>query len=264
MRIIPFIYRSGLMALIAISCQTSMAQEFTDLNNRGDMRLLPIQHASMVLQIQDLIVYVDPWGEGDEYKGVPTPDIILITDIHSDHFSISTIEAMDISRAKFVVPLAVADQMPAEWRKKAIILNNGESQNFGSLAITATPMYNLPESSDSHHVKGRGNGYVLFTDDFRIYISGDTEDIQEMRSMKDVDVAFVCMNQPYTMSVEQAADAVNEFQPSKVYPYHYRNGDKSLSDLEKFKSLVNEEGVEVMILDWYPIKTEEEQFRIGP
>ncbi len=107
-------------------------------------------------------------------------------------------------------------------------------------------MYNLTEDRLKFHSKGRGNGYVLTLGGKRIYISGDTEDVPEMRALKDIDVAFVCMNLPYTMSPEQAASAVKEFKPKAVYPYHYRG-----SDVQKFKELVGPAS-EVRIREWYP------------
>ncbi len=108
-------------------------------------------------------------------------------------------------------------------------------------------MYNLTADRLKFHDKGRGNGYVLTLGGKRVYLSGDTEDILEMRALKNIDVAFVCMNLPYTMTVDQAASAVREFKPKIVYPYHYRG-----SDLEKFKTAVGSDlGVDVRIRDWY-------------
>jgi L-ascorbate metabolism protein UlaG (beta-lactamase superfamily) len=112
-------------------------------------------------------------------------------------------------------------------------------------------MYNLPGESESFHVKGRGNGYVLEINGFRIYISGDTDNTPEMRNLKDIDIAFVCMNQPYTMTVENAAEGVKAFKPALVYPYHYRNGDESLSDVQMFTDLVGEAGIKSVQLNWY-------------
>ena len=112
-------------------------------------------------------------------------------------------------------------------------------------------MYNLPETEDSRHPKSRGNGYVLNLGGKRLYISGDTEDIPEMRTLQDIDIAFVCMNLPYTMTVEQAASAVLEFKPNIVYPFHYR-GKGGLADVEKFQQLVSEDQeIEVRLRDWY-------------
>lgn len=114
-------------------------------------------------------------------------------------------------------------------------------------------MYNLPESAESRHPKGRGNGYVMTVGGKRIYLSGDTSDIPEMRKLKNIDVAFVCMNLPFTMDINQAASAVLDFKPSIVYPYHYR-GQGGFSDVEAFKKLV-EEGdskIRVHLANWYP------------
>ena len=114
-------------------------------------------------------------------------------------------------------------------------------------------MYNLRKEALKFHQKGRGNGYVLNLGNQRVYFSGDTEDIPEMRALQDIDLAFVCMNLPYTMTVESAADAVLEFKPTKVYPYHYR-GRPDVSDVSRFMELVKkgDPAIEVIQLDWYP------------
>lgn len=135
---------------------------------------------------------------------------------------------------------------------QVITLKNGESKKVEGISINAIPMYNLPESATAMHTKGRGNGYVLKAGGKSIYISGDTQGIPEMRALKNIDVAFVCMNLPYTMDVTEAADAVLAFAPKVVYPYHYRGKD-GLSDVNKFKSLVDagNKGIDVRLRDWY-------------
>lgn len=117
------------------------------------------------------------------------------------------------------------------------------------MTIRAVPMYNLPDDDESRHPKGWGNGYILTLGEENIYFSGDTEDIPEMRELEDIDIAFVCMNLPYTMDVEQAASAVLDFQPAIVYPYHHRG-----QDIREFRKLVNRdnERIEVRLRDWYP------------
>jgi len=134
-----------------------------------------------------------------------------------------------------------------------IILKNGDQQVVSGISIQAIPMYNLPESATAMHTKGRGNGYVLSLGGKNIYISGDTQGIPEMRSLKNIDIAFVCMNLPYTMDVKEAADAVLAFKPKIVYPYHYR-GQNGLSDVNAFKSLVEagDKNIEVRLRNWYP------------
>lgn len=154
-----------------------------------------------------------------------------------------------------VAPQAVANELPEIYKKQLVVLANGDSTTQAGIPIKAVPMYNLPESADAMHTKGRGNGYVLQMGDKKVYLAGDTEDIPEMRTLKNIDVAFVPMNLPYTMRVEQAADAVLAFQPKIVYPYHYR-GKEGLSDVAQFKKLVNNKNkqIEVRLKDWYPKK----------
>jgi L-ascorbate metabolism protein UlaG (beta-lactamase superfamily) len=132
-------------------------------------------------------------------------------------------------------------------------MKNGQHTEQVGFKIEAIPMYNLPESDTSFHTKGRGNGYVVEKHGERIYISGDTSGIPEMRSLQNIDLAFVAMDLPYTMGVEEAADAVLAFKPRKIYPYHYRT-PLGFSDVAKFKRLVNSgnPATEVVQLNWYP------------
>ena len=213
----------------------------------------PIEHATAILEWNDITIYVDPVGGAKAFEGQKQPDLILITDIHGDHFSLETLEELNTQKAKIMVPQAVADKLPEEFTPQIDVLINGDSKERYGITVEAIPMYNLREEALKFHTKGRGNGYVLNMGEQRIYFSGDTEDIPEMRALKNIDKAFVCMNLPYTMTVEQAADAVLEFQPKQVYPYHYR-GKPDVSDVKKFKSLVNKgnPNIEVVQLDWYP------------
>jgi len=129
-----------------------------------------------------------------------------------------------------------------------LAIKNGESVNAGSLTIEAIPAYNTTEERLQFHPKGRDNGYVLSLNGQRLYISGDTEDIPEMRALKNIDIALVCMNLPYTMTIDQAASAVNEFKPKVVIPYHYR-GKPEMSDIDAFAKMVKSS--EVRKLKWY-------------
>jgi len=220
----------------------------------GMLSIQPVQHASLILTVHGLTIYADPSG-ADNFKGIAAPDIILITDIHGDHFDVKTLEAVKKASTILVVPQAVADKMPAAANEHLVVVKNGETINQMGISIAAIPMYNLPESSTAMHTKGRGNGYVLGIGGKNIYLSGDTQGIPEMRSLKNIDVAFVCMNLPYTMDVKEAADAVLAFSPKIVYPYHYR-GQNGLSDVKAFKSLVNagNKNIEVRLRNWYPGK----------
>lgn len=134
------------------------------------------------------------------------------------------------------MPEVVADQLPEEYADQVIILANGESLEQQGIEIEAIPMYNLPNEG-ARHTKGWGNGYVLTIGGKSIYVSGDTEDIPEMRNLENIDIAFVCMNLPYTMDIYQAASAVLEFEPKIMYPYHHRG-----QDIARFKEVVDWEG----------------------
>lgn len=216
------------------------------------VQVTPISHATMVLKWGDTIVYTDPTGGAAAFNGQPPADVIVVTDIHGDHNSSSTLAAV-IGDATLIVPQAVKDTLPADLAARAKVLNNGDTITEQGLEIEAIPMYNLPEAADSRHTKGRGNGYVLERDGFRVYIAGDTAGIPEMRELDDIDMAFVPMNLPFTMGVEEAAEAVLDFKPKQVYPYHYR-GQDGLADVNRFKQLVNEgdSNIEVVLANWYP------------
>ena len=214
----------------------------------GALKILPINHATLSLQWKDRTIYVDPVGGAKAFQGLPKPDLILVTDIHGDHFSKETLTELAGADTKLVCPAAVAEQLTPDLRNRATVLPNGQTGELLGIKIEAIPMYNLTAERLKFHSKGRGNGYVVTLGGKRIYLSGDTEDIPEMLALKNIDVAFVCMNLPYTMTVEQAARAVRAFKPHVVYPYHYRG-----SDLNKFKELVGTDaGVEVRLREWYP------------
>jgi L-ascorbate metabolism protein UlaG (beta-lactamase superfamily) len=198
-------------------------------------------------------MYVDPYGGAAAFKGISPPDLILITDIHGDHMDLKTLDEIQTTKATIVAPKAVAEKLPESLKGNLVVLHNGQSTTQFEIKIMAIPMYNLPESPDSRHTKGRGNGYVLTMGGKRVYLSGDTSDIPEMRKLKKIDVAFVCMNLPYTMDINQAASAVLDFKPKIMYPYQYR-GQGGLSDVEAFKKLVAEgdKSIEIRLKNWYP------------
>ncbi|HZE86243.1 MAG TPA: MBL fold metallo-hydrolase, partial [Puia sp.] len=167
-------------------------------------------------------------------------------------FDPGTIADVRTANTVLIVPKAVADKMSDSLKAKMVIVNNGGTTTQSGISIGAIPMYNLPESPDAKHTKGRGNGYILGIGGKNFYISGDTQGIPEMRTLTNIDVAFVCMNLPYTMDVNEAADAVLAFKPKIVYPYHYR-GQGGFSDVNAFKAKVEAggKGIEVRLRNWY-------------
>jgi L-ascorbate metabolism protein UlaG (beta-lactamase superfamily) len=241
-----------LLAAATVVAQAQMPAADHEKVKGGELTIQPITHATLVLSLDKKNIYVDPTGGVDAFKGLGAPNIILITDIHGDHMDPKTIEAVNTSSATIVVPQAVADKLPATIDKqKLVIMKNGDKKDVLGFNIEAIPMYNLPEKPDAFHTKGRGNGYVLTIGGKRIYISGDTQATPEMRALKNIDIAFVCMNLPYTMDVNEAAQGVLAFKPKAVYPYHYRG-----QDVNTFKSLVNagDKNIDVRLRNWYPGK----------
>lgn len=222
--------------------------------SRGSLTIQPLVHATFVMTLPGQAIYVDPTGGAKTFAGLQAPDLILITDIHGDHYDPRTLAAVRKAGTVIVAPKAVADLMPDSLKGKLVILGNGEKTSLEGIGIAAIPMYNLPvDAAHPLHPKGRGNGYILSIGGKRIYISGDTQGIPEMRALQDIDVAFVCMNLPYTMDVSEAADAVLAFKPRIVYPYHYR-GQNGLSDVGAFKAKVEagNKYIEVRLRNWYP------------
>jgi len=208
----------------------------------GTLKITTVMHAGFIMEAGGQVVCVDP-AQGS-FDGLPQADLILLTDIHGDHLAPPLIAKVRKAGTQIIAPAAVAKTVT-----DAIVLNNGESKTIGAWKIEAVPMYNLkrgPSAGQLFHDKGRGNGYIVTYGGLRIYIAGDTEGIPEMRALKNIDVAFVPMNLPYTMPPDEAADAVKAFHPKVVYPYHYQG-----SDLKVFEAALAGTGIDVRIRNWY-------------
>lgn len=226
-------------------------------SDKDDIKIDPISHATAVITWRDTIIYLDPVGGPEAFEERKEADLVLITDIHSDHMDAETLESLQLGDTKIIVPKAVKEELPASFDPNLVVLNNGESFNWHGFSVEAIPMYNLREEAKKFHEKGRGNGYLLENNGIRLYIAGDTEDIPEMRNLEDIDIALIPMNLPYTMPIDKAAEAVLDFAPKKVFPYHYR-GKEGKSDVQEFKRLVNEgnKNIEVVLVEWYPNDSE--------
>ena len=228
--------------LAAFAFADSQTQEFQ--TSSGAVRITPLNHASTLIEAGGKIIYLDP-AKPVDFSSRPKADLILITDIHGDHMDPDAIKAVSKTATEILAPPAVVQTVTTA---KAIA--NGETKTWQNWSIEAVPAYNLkrgPSPGKLFHDKGRGNGYVLTYGGKRFYFSGDTEGVPEMRALKNIDVAFVCMNLPYTMTPEEAAEAVKAFHPKIVIPYHYRG-----SDLSVFQKGLQGTGIEVRLLDWYP------------
>ncbi len=231
------------LLLAATSLAQSGRPSDTFLTSTGEVKITPIQHASLMIEADGKTVYVDP-AQGS-YEALPPADLILITDIHGDHMDPKVIAKLQKSGTEIYAPEAVAKTVTA-----AKVIANGVTKTWGKWNIEAVPMYNLtrgPAAGKLFHDKGRGNGYILTHAGKRFYISGDTEGVPEMKALKNIDVAFVCMNLPCTMPPDEAAEAVRAFHPKVVYPYHYRG-----SDVKVFEKGLEGSGVEVRLREWYP------------
>jgi L-ascorbate metabolism protein UlaG (beta-lactamase superfamily) len=231
-----------LLFAVAGASQTQRPVE-TFRTSAGELKITPIRHASLMIEAGGKVIHVDPWSQGN-YEGLPKADLILITDIHGDHMDPKAIATVRKGGTQILAPAAVVKTVT-----DAVTIGNGETKSIGDLSIEAVPMYNLkrgPGEGKLYHDKGRGNGYVITYGGTRIYIAGDTEGVPEMRALKNIDIAFIPMNLPYTMTPEEAADAVKAFKPRIVYPYHYRQ-----SEIKSFASALAGSGIDVRLRDWY-------------
>jgi L-ascorbate metabolism protein UlaG (beta-lactamase superfamily) len=223
----------------------------------GPIVVHPMYHATFAMSWNGRVIYVDPAPapgapQGSTataaFKGLPPPNIILVTDIHGDHFNAATLAELGGANTRIVAPQAVIDQMPDALKSRVTAVANGQTVTVDTIGIEGVPMYNITEDRLKFHDKGRGNGYVVTLGGRRVYIAGDTEAHPEMKALKGIDVAFVPMNLPYTMTPEQAAEGVLAFKPRIVYPYHHRG-----SDVAAFAKLVGADpGIEVRQRTWYP------------
>lgn len=216
----------------------------------GDIIVHPVAHASFAMETPAGVIYSDPVGEAAQYADLPAPDLILITHEHGDHFNAETLTALTGEDTRLITNPAVRGMLPEALKSRASAIVNGEETEFNGLSIRAIPAYNTTKERLKFHPEGRDNGYVLGFDGLTVYISGDTEDIPEMRALEGVDLAFLCMNLPFTMDAKAAASAVAEFRPTYVYPYHYRGREGGTQDPAEFARMVGD-AAEVKMGNWY-------------
>jgi L-ascorbate metabolism protein UlaG (beta-lactamase superfamily) len=205
----------------------------------GNLRITFLGHGTLMLDYNGWVIHVDPVSAEADYAALPPADLILVTHEHGDHLDPKAVARITRPGTVIVANPASAGKLPG-----ALAMANGESRTVGAVKIEAVPAYNTTAGRDRFHPKGRDNGYVLTIDGKRVYIAGDTEDIPEMKALKGIDIAFLPMNQPYTMTPEQVAKAALAFKPRVLYPYHF--GD---TDTGRLTALLEGKNVEVRIRD---------------
>lgn len=189
----------------------------------GDLEITFIGHGTLMFTFGGRVIQVDPVGRYADYSKLPPADLILITHEHQDHLDPKVVELLRKPDTQIVLNQAGASQVPG-----GIVMKNGELKTVAGLAIEAVPAYNLVhkrQSGEPFHPRGQGNGYVITFGDKRVYVAGDTENTPEMKALKDIDIAFLPMNLPYTMTPEMVADAAKAFKPKILYPYHFGKTD---------------------------------------
>ena len=216
----------------------------------GDVTITPVYHASVRVEGGGKVIYIDPAKPAD-FSAMPKADLILITHEHGDHVDMDQTSIKVLSKAGTMIwaPAKVQSTIVSQ----ATVMHNGDKKQFGDWTVEAVPAYNEkrgPAPGQFFHPKGNGNGYVLSYGGQRFYFSGDTEAVPELKALKNIDVAFVCINLPYTMTVDEAVELTKAIHPRVVIPYHYRGNPTT--DLNDFAAKLKGSGVEVRLLEWYP------------
>ncbi len=207
----------------------------------GDLTITFVGHGTLVFRLGDRVIHVDPVSREADYDSMPDADVILVTHEHGDHLDPDAIAKIRTADTEIVVSSSCAGRLEG-----ATVMKNGETRTVGGFEVIAVPAYNVVHKrsgGEAYHPKGNGNGYVIRFGDTRVYVAGDTENTPEMKALEDIDVAFLPMNLPYTMTPEMVADAARAFRPRILYPYHF--GDTDTGELVRL--LQGEEGIEVRI-----------------
>jgi L-ascorbate metabolism protein UlaG (beta-lactamase superfamily) len=209
--------------------------------SKGDLEITFLGHGSLMMIFSGKTIHIDPYGDVADYRSLPKADLVLVTHEHFDHLDQKALQAILKTDTTVIASKACAGKL-----LNALIMANGDTRTALGLPLEAVPAYNLVNTrpdGNAFHPNGPGNGYIVAFGDKRVYIAGDTENTPEMKALKNIDVAFLPMNLPYTMSPEMVADAARAFRPKVLYPYHFGETDTS----RLVKLLQGEKDIEVRI-----------------
>ncbi|MCX6174277.1 MAG: MBL fold metallo-hydrolase [Ignavibacteriales bacterium] len=214
-----------IVLLLSVYILKAQNNFITDIikTSAGDLNITFIGHASLIFEFNNMIIHIDPVSRYADYSKLPKADIILITHDHPDHLDPKAIEVIKKDDTKLF-----CNEASLPTATGGTVLKNGEAASYKGIKISAVPAYNIinkRETGEAFHPKGVGNGYVLTFSNVKVYIAGDTENIPEMKNLNGIDIAFLPMNLPYTMTPVMVVKAVKMFNPKILYPYHYANSN---------------------------------------
>ena len=200
--------------------------------SEGELKMTFIEHGTLMFEFNGMVIHIDPVGQYADYSTLPKADLVLITHHHGDHLDVNVLNMICTEETDVILTEICRKQF-----EKGTVMGNGDETEVRGIHIKAVPAYNIKHLRSGgipYHIKGEGNGYILDLGDRRVYIAGDTENTPEMKSLENIDIAFLPMNLPYTMTPEMVADAAKAFMPKILYPYHYGNTNpQELVDLLK-------------------------------
>lgn len=230
--------KSLLVLVLVFMATVVLASDFEkDIfkTSKGDLEITFIAHGTLMMEFNGKVIHIDPVSWYADYATMPKADLILITHEHGDHLDVKAIETIKKDDTEIILTKICAEKFEG-----TAVMKNGDSHSFAGIKIDAVAAYNIKHeraAGKPFHQKGDGNGYILYFGDKKVYVAGDTENIPEMNNLKDIDIAFLPMNLPYTMTPEMVADAAKQFKPKILYPYHFGETDTAeLTDLLKDES----------------------------
>ena len=235
---------AGILSPLTVPAQGNFDKDAIK-TSAGDLEITFIGHGTLMFTFAGKIVHIDPWTRFTDYSNMPKADLILITHEHRDHLDPQAVKALRTPKTDIVLTAKCAERIQG-----GIIMKNGDTRTVQGLKVEAVPAYNIVHMRSKgvpYHPKGVGNGYVITLGDKRVYVAGDTENTPEMKRLQKIDVAFLPMNLPYTMTPEMVADAATAFKPRILYPYHYGKTDTS----RLVELLKGQQGIEVRIRKIY-------------